>query len=80
MDEATRLLSSPEISISAIARRLGYNNLQSFERFFKKSQAVSAKEYRRLLGNGQGARREGESQIRRSVSKPTVYNSNPDPS
>jgi AraC-like DNA-binding protein len=46
--EAERLLADQGLSISAIARRLGYNNIQSFERFFKKHKGISAQECRRL--------------------------------
>ncbi len=66
IEEAERLLSNRDLSISAISRSLGYNNIQSFERFFKKYTGVSAHEYRKLL-EADGGR---PLQFQRSGSKP----------
>lgn len=44
--EAHRLLKHSQKSISEIAYELGYNDLQSFSRFFKKQEGVSPLEYR----------------------------------
>ena len=47
IEEAGRMLDAGGTSISEIARTLGYNNIQSFERFFRKHKGVSAQEYRK---------------------------------
>jgi AraC family transcriptional regulator, transcriptional activator of pobA len=44
--EAKRYLSFSEKSIKEIAFELGYNDMQSFSRFFKSMEGVSPKEYR----------------------------------
>lgn len=44
--EAKRLLKHSEKSVTEIAYELGYNDLQSFSRFFKKLEGLSPVEYR----------------------------------
>lgn len=48
MLEARRLLWYTEQDISEIAYDLGYSDIQSFSRFFKKNQLISPREYRNL--------------------------------
>ncbi len=75
IEEAKSILSENGLSISAISKSLGYNNIQSFERFFKKCTGVSANEYRRHLSKdaeGGIAASPPRNQIRLPVSKHTV--------
>ena len=44
--EARRLLSNHENTISDVAYALGYNDVQSFSRFFKGIEKISPKAYR----------------------------------
>ncbi len=46
MLEAKRLLYYTEMQIQEIAYRIGYNDIQSFSRFFKKQEGVSPSRYR----------------------------------
>ena len=46
MLEARRLLNYSEMSVSEIAYELGYTDLQTFSRFFKKQQGVSPNDFR----------------------------------
>lgn len=48
IEEAKSLLQGSDVNISIIARDLGYNNIQSFERFFKKYEGISAKDFRKI--------------------------------
>ncbi len=52
MLEARRLLYNTDIQIQEIAYKIGYNDIQTFSRFFKKKQGVSPSKYREknLLG------------------------------
>ena len=52
--EARDLLLDKELSIKNIAISLGYNNHQSFERYFKKFMGVTPGEYRSKKGNPDG--------------------------
>ncbi len=45
IDEAKLLLERSDLSISEIAATVGYYNIQSFYRFFKKFEGISPKEY-----------------------------------
>lgn len=49
MEAAKELLHNGEIKISDIAQAIGYNNPQSFIRFFKKAYQMTPMEYRRNL-------------------------------
>ncbi len=50
-DAARRLLcAEPSRKIDSIASELGYDNLASFTKFFRKQNGVSPLEYRRLCG------------------------------
>lgn len=46
---ARELLENPAVSIASVARQVGYNNEQSFYRFFKKYHGVTPSEYRKRL-------------------------------
>ena len=46
VDAACELLSQPDITVTDIAKRVGYNSVQSFRRAFKKVTGVSPKEMR----------------------------------
>ncbi|QNU67362.1 helix-turn-helix domain-containing protein [Ruminiclostridium herbifermentans] len=48
IEEAQRLLRQTNMSINDIALSLGYNNKQSFNRFFKKYVSINPGEYRNL--------------------------------
>ncbi len=48
IEEAQRLLRQTNISINDIALSLGYNNKQSFNRFFKKYVSINPGEYRNI--------------------------------
>lgn len=48
VNEAKRLLIETEISVVDIALSLGYNNDQSFSRFFKKYEGIAPGEFRRI--------------------------------
>lgn len=49
MDEAKRLLCSPDVKIYEIAERIGYLNSASFTRAFKKYTGLTPEEYRNIL-------------------------------
>jgi AraC-like DNA-binding protein len=48
INEAKRLLRETDININEIALSLGYNNNQSFNRFFKKYEGVTPGEFRNI--------------------------------
>jgi AraC family transcriptional activator of pobA len=48
MTEARRLLRYSEKSISEVAYELGYNDVQTFSRFFKKREGVSPLDHRKM--------------------------------
>lgn len=50
IEEAKRLLAQTEMSIVSIAEEVGYHNGQSINRFFKKYEGVSPKEFRDMIG------------------------------
>jgi YesN/AraC family two-component response regulator len=49
MEAARELLHNGEIKVTDIAQAVGYNNAQSFIRFFKKTYQMTPMEYRRSL-------------------------------
>lgn len=51
IDEAKRLLRQTNMSLMEIAADIGYNNVQSFNRFFKKYEAITPGEFRNLKDN-----------------------------
>ncbi|PYG85842.1 AraC family transcriptional regulator [Ruminiclostridium sufflavum DSM 19573] len=51
IEEAQRLLRQTSMSINDIALGLGYNNKQSFNRFFKKYVSINPGEYRNIKSN-----------------------------
>ncbi len=51
IEEAQRLLRQTNMSINDIALSLGYNNKQSFNRFFKKYVSINPGEYRNIKSN-----------------------------
>ncbi len=51
IEEAQRLLRQSSMNINDIALSLGYNNKQSFNRFFKKYVGINPGEYRNLKTN-----------------------------
>ena len=62
MTEARRLLRYSEMSISEVAYELGYNDVQTFSRFFKKREGTSPLDYRKmgkLMGKAKQLKREG---------------------
>ena len=50
IEEAKRLLRQTNINVADIALNVGYNNDQSFSRFFKKFEGVTPGEFRNLQG------------------------------
>jgi AraC family transcriptional activator of pobA len=52
MLEARRLLQHSEQSIKEIAVEIGFEDIQTFSRFFKKNEGVSPSEYRNLPSKG----------------------------
>ena len=48
IEEAKELLTTTEDTVMEIALRLGYNNDQSFNRYFKKLVGITPGEYRKL--------------------------------
>jgi two-component system response regulator YesN len=49
MDAAVDLLKNPSLKIQEISQAIGYKNVQSFNRFFKKAQKMTPLEYRRSI-------------------------------
>lgn len=47
IDEARRLLLTTELTLREISERVGFSNIQSFHRFFKKQVGVTAGEFRK---------------------------------
>lgn len=47
IDEARRLLLATDLTLREIAERVGFSNIQSFHRFFKKQLGVTAGEFRK---------------------------------
>jgi transcriptional regulator GlxA family with amidase domain len=67
---AKKLLESPALSVSAIAAAVGYRDLTTFERAFKKVESICPREYRRCLdqslaANGQEMPKTGQETPRR---------------
>jgi YesN/AraC family two-component response regulator len=52
INEAKQMLRQSKLSIGEIATRLGYNNSQSFNRFFKKYEGITPGDYRNLKTAG----------------------------
>ena len=48
IEKAKELLAESELSMNEVAERVGYNNAQSLQRFFKKYEAVTPGEWRRM--------------------------------
>jgi len=55
IEKAKQLLSETDISLTEIAERVGYNNAQSLQRFFKKYETVTPGEWRRMQGKKQAS-------------------------
>jgi len=51
IDESKKLLSNTEDSVYEIALKVGYNNDQSFTRFFKKFEGITPGDYRKKTGS-----------------------------
>ena len=49
-EEAKKLLTTTGLSISAIAEKVGYHNVQSINRFFKKYEGITPGEMRNITG------------------------------
>jgi AraC-like DNA-binding protein len=49
MLEARRLLRYSNISIKEIAYEIGYEDIQSFSRFFKRMEGVSPSEFKKTV-------------------------------
>ncbi len=47
--EARRLLAYTDMPVKEVAYEVGFDSIQTFSRFFKKKEGVSAKEYRKQL-------------------------------
>ncbi len=54
MAEAKKLLKTSDNKIAEISEKVGYNNVQSFIRFFKKYYAITPAEYRNRYNNPPG--------------------------
>lgn len=50
IEEAKKLLTTTGLSISAIAEKVGYHNVQSINRFFKKYEGITPGEMRNITG------------------------------
>jgi AraC-like DNA-binding protein len=48
INEAKRLIRQTDMTITEIASNLGYNNIQSFSRFFKKYEGITPGEFRNI--------------------------------
>lgn len=48
MDLSRQLLNDPSVSITGIAKRLGFSSVSSFSAFFKQQAGVSPSSYRRV--------------------------------
>ena len=46
--QAKKLLAGTDLSLQEIAEKVGYNNTQSLQRFFKKYEHVTPGEYRKM--------------------------------
>ena len=55
IEKAKQLPSETDISLTEIAERVGYNNAQSLQRFFKKYETVTPGEWRRMQGKKQAS-------------------------
>lgn len=58
MEEAKRLLEIDDLSITAIAASVGYVDLTTFARAFRRCEQRCPREYRRLLVSGQWERQQ----------------------
>ena len=47
--EAKRLLTISDLSITAVAATVGYSDVTTFERVFRRIESICPREYRRLL-------------------------------
>jgi transcriptional regulator GlxA family with amidase domain len=54
INEAKRLLATTTLSMENITTRVGYNDVSSFRRLFKREVDLSPADYRRQFGGGQG--------------------------
>ena len=55
VDKAKEMLSSAGTTIKSIALQIGYNNEQSFSRYFKKSTGMTPGEWRRRFSENKEA-------------------------
>ena len=46
IEKAKSLLKNSSLTLQKIAQRVGYNNVQSFKRYFKKYEGITPSEYR----------------------------------
>jgi two-component system response regulator YesN len=49
VEAAKKLLATPALSISAVAAAVGYQDITTFERAFRKCESISPSQYRRRL-------------------------------
>lgn len=54
INEAKRLLATTTLSMESITTRVGYNDVSSFRRLFKREVDLSPADYRRQFGGNQG--------------------------
>ena len=52
INQAVNLLTQTNESLAVIAEKVGYNNVQSFSRFFKKYKGVTPGEWKKTYRNG----------------------------
>jgi two-component system response regulator YesN len=69
MEGSKILLCESTLNIHDVALRIGYNNTNSFIRFFRKYEGVTPGEYRKLHGMNIQNKKEGEAEKTRQIHK-----------
>ena len=68
VDVAKRLLESKGLSVDAVSARVGYSDLSTFRRLFRRETGLSPREYQRRFSRSPGrARRESRRQPARQT-------------
>ncbi|UZQ86925.1 helix-turn-helix transcriptional regulator [Thermoclostridium stercorarium] len=48
IEKAKNMLKNSNLNLEKIALSVGYNNIQSFKRYFKKYEGITPSEYRKI--------------------------------
>jgi transcriptional regulator GlxA family with amidase domain len=71
IDEAKRLLGIADLSITAVAAAVGYEDVTTFERVFRRFESTCPRQYRRLINSGPNNTRNAEFSARNAETTAT---------